>query len=178
MASGQHSAAPSALGYQYQTSWCLFELLRHAPDRPDASISLELHDDVAWDMDGTATELLQLKHHMNEAGSLGDQSADLWKTVEVWLNAGDAADLQGPALTLVTTSTASPGSAAFALRADNRDTATALDLLRTAAVTSTAKSTAKTGISRISPTRLDFAVSVKSWPVMPMRPKSSCRLGE
>lgn len=27
MASGQHSAAPSALGYQYQTSWCLFELL-------------------------------------------------------------------------------------------------------------------------------------------------------
>ena len=28
MASAQHSAAPSALGYQSQTSYCLFELLR------------------------------------------------------------------------------------------------------------------------------------------------------
>ena len=65
MASGQHGAAPSALGYQYQTSCCMFELLRQigSHDRSDAAISLELHDDVAWDENGTATELLQLKHH-------------------------------------------------------------------------------------------------------------------
>ncbi len=143
MASGQHSAAPSALGYQYQTSWCLFELLRHASDRPDASISLELLDDVAWDEGGTPTELLQLKHHLNRAGSLGDQSVDLWKTIQVWLNAGDPGDLQGPTLTLVTTSTAAPGSAAYALRADSRDPAAALDLLRAAAATSTTQATSK-----------------------------------
>jgi len=48
MASGQHSAAPSALGYQYQTSYCLFELLRQIDhhDRSDAAISLELYDEL------------------------------------------------------------------------------------------------------------------------------------
>jgi hypothetical protein len=140
MASG-HSAAPSALGYQYQTSWCLLELLRRGPDRPDAAISLELHDDVAWEDQGSATDLLQLKHHLNQAGSLGDQSTDVWRTIQVWLDFGDRADPQGPALTLVTTSTAPPGSAAYALRAESRDTSAALDLLRTAAATSTASAT-------------------------------------
>jgi hypothetical protein len=146
MASGQHSAAPSALGYQYQTSYCLFELLRRINDhdRSDAAISLELHDDVAWDENGTATELLQLKHHLNRAGSLGDQSSDLWKTIEVWLDAGDPADPQGPMLTLITTSTATPGSAAHALRADSWNPAAALDMLRTAAAASTAQATAAT----------------------------------
>lgn len=146
MPSGQHGAAPNALGYQYQTSYCLFELLRHigSHDRSDSAISLELHDDVAWDESGTATELLQLKHHLARAGSLGDQSTDLWKTVAVWLDVGNPADPQGPLLTLVTTSTAAPGSAAHALRVDSRNPATALDLLRAAAATSTAQATATT----------------------------------
>jgi hypothetical protein len=39
MPSGKHSAATSALGYQYQTDWCLLELLRRAPELPDAAIS-------------------------------------------------------------------------------------------------------------------------------------------
>jgi hypothetical protein len=34
------------------------------------------------------------------------------------------------------------------------------------------------GYFSISATRLDFAVSVKSWPVMPIGPMISCRLGE
>jgi hypothetical protein len=49
MPSGKHSAATSALGYQYQTDWCLLELLRRAPELPDAAIRLGLHEDVAWD---------------------------------------------------------------------------------------------------------------------------------
>jgi hypothetical protein len=141
--SEQHSAAPSALGYQYQTSWCLLELLRRAPDRPDEAISLELHDDVAWDDHGSATELLQLKHHHNPGGNLGDKSVDLWKTLQVWLHNGNPADPQGPILSLVTTSEAAAESAAASLRAGSgRDTELARALLENAATTSTSQETA------------------------------------
>jgi hypothetical protein len=132
--SGKHSAAASALGYQYQTDWCLLELLRRAPERPDAAISLELHDDVAWDEDGTPTELLQLKHHQITSRALTDKHDDLWSTFRVWMNAGAPTDPYGPTLTLVTTSTAAPSSAAAALRMDDgRDVSEALELLRIAA---------------------------------------------
>ena len=172
MSSGQHSAAPSALGYQYQTSYCLFELLRQSSthDRSDAAISLELHDDVAWDDSGTATELLQLKHHLNRAGSLGDQSSDLWKTIEVWLDAGDSSDPQGPELTLVTTSTATPGSAAHALRADSRNPAVALDLLRAAATASTARTTAATRARFLSLSPADQLAFVSRMTVVDAEP--------
>jgi hypothetical protein len=50
----------SALGYLYQSQWPLVDLLRRAFDEPDASVTLELHDDVAWEVDGTPTELLQV----------------------------------------------------------------------------------------------------------------------
>jgi len=139
---GQHSAGPSALGYQYQTSWCLLELLRSGPERPDAAITLELHDDVAWDTHGSASELLQLKHHLNAAGSLTDQSADIWGTVRAWMDAGDPSDPLGPLLTLVTTSVATPGTAAHALRVDFRDVYAAVGRLRAAAIQSAARDTA------------------------------------
>lgn len=32
-------------------------------DRPDEAVSLEMHDDVAWEQDGTATDMLSAKHH-------------------------------------------------------------------------------------------------------------------
>ena len=81
---------------------------------------------MAWEADGTPIDLLQLKHHLTKAGSLGDQSTDLWKTIEVWLDAPDSVDSHGPALTLVTTSNAAPGSAAYVLRADSRETPAAI----------------------------------------------------
>jgi hypothetical protein len=143
MPSGQHGAAASALGYQYQTDWCLLELLRRGTTRPDASISLEMHDDVAWDESGYPRELIQLKHHRRRDHHLGDSSPDLWRTVQVWLDNGRPTDPAGPVLTLVTTSVASPGSAAFALRdGTDRDESGALALLEAAAATSQDQSTA------------------------------------
>jgi hypothetical protein len=32
-------------------------------DRPDEAVSLEMRDDVAWEQDGTATDMLSAKHH-------------------------------------------------------------------------------------------------------------------
>jgi hypothetical protein len=88
MPSSNHGAAASALGYQYQTDWCLLELLRRGTTRPDASISLEMHDDVAWEQAGSPRELIQVKHHQQARGNLGDASPDMWRTIQVWLDNG------------------------------------------------------------------------------------------
>lgn len=115
-----HSAAASAAGYLYQTDWALLELLRKGQSRPDQSITLELHDDVAWtatDDKMDARELLQVKlHTTGAAAGLGDMAVDMWKTLKVWMDRLDAADAQGPDLALVTTSIANPETAAYALR--------------------------------------------------------------
>jgi hypothetical protein len=116
------------------------ELLRRGRDEPDAALTLELHDDVAWEDDGTPTELLQLKHHVNTAGRLGDKDDDLWRTFRVWMDAHAPGNPSGPTLSLVTTETAAEGSAAAALRPSSaRDTAEARRLLETAARESTAQ---------------------------------------
>ena len=79
---GQHSAAASASGYLYQTSWALLELLRQAPHRPDQALTLEMHDDIAWeDASGNPTELLQAKLHRKANAGLGDRDTDVWKTL-------------------------------------------------------------------------------------------------
>lgn len=138
-----HNAAASAAGYLFQTNWALVELMRKASSRPDQAISIELHDDVAWTDEtdeGDARELLQIKLHTTaRAAGLGDKAVDIWKTLKVWMDRSDAADPQGPDLALITTSVASPGTAAFVLcpsDSDNertRDVAAAVQLLVRAA---------------------------------------------
>jgi hypothetical protein len=93
-----HTAAPAALGYIYQCQWPLLALLRDSADRPDCQITLELHDDVAWDHDGTPTALLQVKHHVNSVRGLGDKDVDWWRTIQAWMDAHDPADAAGPKL--------------------------------------------------------------------------------
>ena len=140
-----HSAAASAVGYLYQTNWALVDLLRKGQHRPDQAITLEMHDDVAWTtLSGTIdpAELLQVKLHATGGGAgLGDKAVDIWKTLKVWMDRPDATDLQGPELALVTTSVASPGTAAYALRpvdtGAGRDVAFAVRQLALAATEST-----------------------------------------
>lgn len=141
MSSSSHGAAPSAIGYLYQAKWALLEVLRAAYDRPDQSISVEKFEDVAWDRQGTAAELLQLKHHQTSTGPVGDKDEDVWRTVRAWLNRVTSfAD--GPDLYLVTTQTAASGSALAALRPQpDRDVGRAERLLVDAARSSTAKGT-------------------------------------
>ncbi len=133
MAPDTHDAAQSAVGYLYQSEWPLLELIRRAGEQPDLGLSLELHDDVSWEEDGTPAELLQLKHHIGRQGGIGDMSVDLWKTLAVWMDVHPAADPMGPILTLVTTSVAAEGSAAAHLRPMTRSPTEARKLLDTAA---------------------------------------------
>lgn len=137
-----HGAAGSALGYQYQTAWSLLELLRRGPDMPDARVSLEMHDDVAWDVDGTPTERLQLKHHLNGAASISDKGKDLWRTIGVWLDEATPGDPDAALLILVTTAVASEGSGVSLLRPNSRDVTEAQRLIEAAARESAAQESA------------------------------------
>src|SRR5690348_9405772 len=98
-----HDAAGNTLGYLYQTAWALVELLGQS--RADAALTLEMLDDVVWESDGTATELIQVKHHQTPGG-LGNMSVDLWRSLNVWIDNAGPGDSFGPVLTLVTTSVA------------------------------------------------------------------------
>ncbi|MFK4273386.1 dsDNA nuclease domain-containing protein, partial [Streptomyces milbemycinicus] len=142
MTSAVHEASSSALGYLFQSQWALLELLRGAEERPDGAISVELHDDVAWDEDGKAVDLLQVKHHLKTARTLGDKDDDVWRTIQAWMDTHVPGDAEGPWLTLVTTQKARPGSAMAALRSGGEGPDVALRLLNAAAAESRARDSA------------------------------------
>ena len=136
-----HSAAQSAAGYMYQARLALFEALRYAYSDSGIEIAVEKLDDVSFEKDGTALELLQTKHHLKKVGDLTDTSVDLWKTLRVWAETSKA-DPSLPGRTrfaLVTTAQAPTGSAASYLRpadAGNRNPAKAEDMLLKAGASS------------------------------------------
>jgi hypothetical protein len=136
-----HSAAASVLGYLHQTRWGLLELLRARTTNPGQSLTLEMHDDIAWDQDGTPAELKQLKLHVSALRNLTDASDDIWRTLRVWMDNGRPGDPYGPILTLVTNSSAGAGSAAALLRDTGRDVSSALARLENTARDSKSKET-------------------------------------
>lgn len=138
-----HTAGASVLGYLHQTRWGLLELLQARKTDPGRSLTLEMHDDIAWDENGTPAELKQLKLHVSALRNLTNASEDMWRTLRVWIDNGRPKDPYGPTLTLITNSSAGEGSAAALLRVSNRDVATALALLEETAQDSKAKETKK-----------------------------------
>lgn len=113
-----HSAAQSAAGYLYQARLALAEALRYAYVDSSIELAIEKLDDVSFEKNGSALELLQTKHHLKKCGDLTDGSVDLWKTLRVWTEATKA-DPSLPGRTrfaLVTTARAPEGSAAAHLR--------------------------------------------------------------
>jgi len=127
-------ASASMLGYLYQIRFGLFLSLKKLPevDDPDEfNISIEKLDDVAFDKDGSAIELLQTKFH-GSPGNLTSRSSDFWKTIRVWVEAikdGDVV-LGKATLTLVTTQSLPQETLAYYLSADaGRDIPRALELM-------------------------------------------------
>lgn len=114
----KHSAAQSAAGYLYQARLALAEALRFAYADSSVEVSIERLDDVSFEKNGSAIDLLQTKHHLKRTADLSDGSVDLWKTLGIWA----AATTEDPSLpgrtrfALVTTATAAAGSAAHILR--------------------------------------------------------------
>ena len=153
-----HSAAQSAAGYLYQVRLALAELLRYAYRDSGIEIAVEKLDDVSFEKDGSALELLQTKHHLKKSGDLTDSSVDLWKTLRVWAETSKTdPSLPGRTrFTLITTAQAPTGSAASYLRpaeAGSRDPARAEAILLEAGGTSknTALAKAITAFTDLTP---------------------------
>ena len=165
MGSGEtaHSAAGSALGYLYQCYVPLLQLAQRSADQPELVLKMELFDDVQFDQAGIPKELIQTKHHPASRGDLRDTSVDLWRTINAWISAIEQLNpTEVPALTLLTTTAAKPGSAAAVLRDDaERDAQHALELLRTAALASVNQTTQRwrTRFIRLTSVAQDTLVS-------------------
>jgi len=138
--SKQHrfSAADSALGYLYQCRVALVSALQRTRASNDFTVALETLDDVVFETDGHALDLLQTKHHRTRSANLTDASPDIWKSLRIWCE-GVAANTipAGTSFYLITTSEAGDGSAAQRLRVVGRDVATARERLHATAGTST-----------------------------------------
>lgn len=113
-----HSVPQAAAGYLYQARIALVTALRYSYKDSTVAIAIEKYDDVSFEKKGTPIELLQTKHHVAKTGNLTDSSADLWRTLRVWVNAvkDDSSLLGLTRFLLITTAVAPKGSAASLLR--------------------------------------------------------------
>jgi hypothetical protein len=132
------SATDAALGYLYQVRLALLlSLQRLAKDEIFATY-IETLDDVVFANDGSAPELLQLKHHRERAANLTDASTDLWKSFRIWIEGRANGSIPEDAkLYLLTTSSVGSASAASYLMLEERNETEALMRLRATASTST-----------------------------------------
>ena len=91
-----HSAAWQAFSATFtETRWGLLELLRSRTIDPGRSLTMEMHDDIAWEQDGTPAELKQ-RLHVSALRNLTNASDDLWRTLRVWMDAGRPGDPYRP----------------------------------------------------------------------------------
>jgi hypothetical protein len=108
--SSPFDASQSALGYLHQCQYALLLGLQR-DEEPNLCISIEKLDDIAFHENPSsadvAKQLLQVKHHINRAGGLGDASPDIWKTIRIWSEAvaKNQIDLDHATLCLLTTTT-------------------------------------------------------------------------
>ena len=117
-----HSAAGQAAGYEYQRQLSLVLLAEALRHDPAVAVRLEAIEDVdIVSADDSVARHVQAKHHLDDY-TLTDRSAELWRTLTVWMDLQK--DLGGsplPNLQLATTSTVAPDAAVALLRPEERD---------------------------------------------------------
>lgn len=136
-------ASSSLLGYIYQVRYSLYLSLikmREVNDPDDYYLSIETLDDIAFDDNGTPTELLQTKYH-SKPGNLTDSSPDIWKTLRIWIEScnNKTIILEQCDLFLITTESSIDNSVASMLGTTNRDIKNAIKKLTEVAKKSTNK---------------------------------------
>ena len=132
-------ATASMLGYLFQARYALLDAVVRLHSDNVFTVAIETLDDVVFETQGSATELLQAKHHLNSAVNLTDASSDLWKTLRIWCE-GLVADRwpDDTVFYLLTTGQAADGTiAAYLRRAESRDEQKARERLDSVSQSST-----------------------------------------
>lgn len=160
----KYTAAAPALGYLYQVRLALLWALRQAK-KSDFVVSIETLDDVSFAIDNNPFAVLQTKHSVRHAAGLSDSSPELWRTLGIWLEGRASGEIPAHASRfLISTSLPPSGSASEALGTDEkRNCEVAVDLLQTAASTSTnsdLQSQFQSFLSLTRPERIEFFQSV------------------
>jgi len=143
-AAGAHEASAAATGYLFQCRYALLAGLQSIPDAPQLEVSIEKFDDVAFEVGGEPTDLIQTKHHIRKSGNLTNASTDLWNTLLIW-SKQTTKDIGVPfqrRFILLTTGSAPKGSAASFLRMRDRDEIEADKILLKTAAASKSKENA------------------------------------
>jgi hypothetical protein len=134
----EFSASDAALGYLYQVRWALLSSLERLARGDTFEVYLETLDDVVFETDASAPELLQMKHHCEKAANLTDASPDLWKSFRVWIEGRKKGSIPYDAkLYLITTSSVSNGSSSSYLMVEDRNEVECLKKLQETVRTST-----------------------------------------
>ncbi len=118
--SSPFDASASLLGYLFQVRLGLTDAVRRLRRGETFTVGIETLDDVVFETAGSPAELFQTKHHLNHKAGLGDASSDIWKSIRIWVE-GRATGAIAPdaVLYLLTTASASTGTAVSYLRADD-----------------------------------------------------------
>lgn len=137
-------ATASMLGYLFQSRYALLDAVQRLSSDNVFTVSIETLDDVVFESQGSATELLQAKHHLNSEVNLTDASSDLWKTLRIWCEGSTAGRWPDDTVFyLLTTGQAASGSiAAYLRRGENRDETKARERLDSVAQSSTSEGNA------------------------------------
>lgn len=140
----KYNASGSMAGYLFQCRLALLHALELTRRKPEAVVSIEKFDDIAFETENHADCLVQAKHHVVPK-PLGDKSEDVWKTLLIWMDGAKHGVFEVSKTTymLVTTATSPPDSAMSKLRegASEADVNASYGLLKTAAQDSTNSAT-------------------------------------
>jgi len=125
-----HLAAGSALGYVFQLQVALVELLGPALAQEEASVCLEVLDDISLEhQSGKAPKLIQV-HQSTGSRQLTDASPKVWRTLGIWASHWERLESdESLILTLHTTQTVQDESGIAALTLAHRDVGHALERL-------------------------------------------------
>ena len=136
------SAAGSLLGYLYQCRTALLVTLERIRVNPVLDVLIEALDDVHFEENGLAVELIQTKHHCVPA-DLSDYSVEFWKTIRIWSELKKSGKLpKSVTLCLMTTAQAAEKSIAACLRhGEARDTDSAISAMKQISITSSNEDT-------------------------------------
>lgn len=124
------SARDSFKGYLFQCNYALLECLLKIGEGGVFNISIETLDDVVFEKDGDAKEILQLKHTIKKEYDLTNASASIWKTIRIWCHLTEKNHNSNSTFFLITTGKIATDCAAFYLKENNqRDITKAIDIL-------------------------------------------------
>ncbi|MDP2496185.1 hypothetical protein Q8W25_19300 [Shimia thalassica] len=160
----KYSASGPMAGYLFQCRLGLLHGLELTRKNPEAVISIERFDDVAFETENLVECLVQAKHHVVPK-SLSDKSEDVWKTLLIWIEGAQKGVFELIKMTymLITTAECPPGSAMSKLReeASEKDIDEAYSLLTNVAEESKSQATknARTAFLNMEPSEAKLLLS-------------------